>query len=111
MTDVDNVVKRLQILMPKSNLSSDALITYATDAIAQATSDGFDDDQIARAASLIGAHYALLSINGSNNIKSQAAGPLSVTYKNSIAVSDYLTEYIRLKDALSSNDKNIAQFL
>lgn len=111
MTDVDNVVKRLQILMPKNNLDSDALITYATDAIAQATNDGFTGDQVARAAALIGAHYTLLSMNGSNNIKSQAAGPLSITYKNSVAVSDYLTEYIRLKDALSSNDKNIAQFL
>jgi|GEM_PF-3451902 len=105
---VSEVKDRIQLVAPQYDFSNEKqLEIYATDALNQARSDGFEESVIPRAAAYLGAHFYYIAASRAAQIKSQSnkeqLTPLATETKTeffkSKETSYYLDEYNRLLDS------------
>lgn len=111
MADVAKVVTRIKMLAPQLGaVSADTLEVLAEDAITVATQDGFKDPKLEMAAGYLGAHYASVVNNQNSNVKKQTLSVMSIEYKDTGGMSDYLRQYQDLLDSLQGG-ANVAVFI
>lgn len=112
MDTFDTVVMRIKSIAPQiTGIADDTLKIFATDAYAQAGKDGFNGEDIVRAASYLAAHYAFIAFNRNERVKKEQAAVLSREYFDADGSDAYLDEYLRMKSGLdATSGKNVALF-
>ena len=106
MADVAKVVTRIKMLAPQlASVPANTLEVLAEDAITVATQDGFKDPKLEMAA-----HYASVVNNQNSNVKKQTLSVMSIEYKDTGGMSDYLRQYQDLLDSLQGG-ANVAVFI
>lgn len=103
----ERVAKRLK-LFPNlsdalSKLDNDIVNELIDDALDQATTDGFTENNIVRGATYLAAHFCNLASATGSNISKQQASVLTIEYFDRGGSDDYLVEYNRLKNSLQQN--------
>lgn len=103
----ERIAKRLK-LFPNlsdalSKLDNDIVNELIDDALDQATTDGFTENNIVRGATYLAAHFCNLASATGSNISKQQASVLTIEYFDRGGSDDYLVEYNRLKNSLQQN--------
>lgn len=98
---IEKIVIRIKANGPKLTTSDETLKVFAEDAYTEAISDGFTDPKATIAAGWLAAHFAYLAENaGSIAVSKEKAGDLEKDYFDRTGLSEFLTNYQRMKAAL-----------
>lgn len=98
---IEKIVQRIKINAPQLTTSAETLQVFAEDAYTEAISDGFTDPKAIIAASWLATHFAYLAENaGQTAVSKEKAGDLEKDYFDRTGVSEYLSNYTRMKNAI-----------